>query len=137
MVVGVCESPLLFPSGRGGVDGSLRQDLDLDLERDFVNEEEAPNSDRRPVGGRTNLQDVEFERQCLQGPGWDFVLREQRAPMVRHCWQAVYMRCAVTVVGAGAGAGFWVCSSSSSVVAVAVVDTTLPSRLGCKVKVES
>jgi hypothetical protein len=50
------------------------------------------------------LQDVEFERQLLQGPGWDLVLREQREPVVRHCWQAVYMRCCV------AGA----CSSSSS-----------------------
>jgi len=84
-VFGVCASPLFFPFG-GGVDGFLRP---RGLLRDLVNEEDAPKPVRadaaRPVGGSTNLQDVEFERQFLQGPGWVLVLREQREPVVRHC----------------------------------------------------
>jgi hypothetical protein len=98
LVVGVWASPLIFffPLGGVGVDGFLRL---RGLLRDLVNDEDAPKPVRAdaewPEGGRTNLQSVEFERQFLQGPGWDLVLREQRAPVVRHCWQAVYMRCCV------------------------------------------
>ena len=127
-VFGVCASPppiFFFPLG-GGVDGFLRP---RGLLRDLVNDEDAPKPVRadaaRPEGGSTNLQDVKFERQFLQGPGWVLVLREQRAPVVRHCWQAVYMRCCV--------AGL--CSSSSSSSSLSSSgDTALPPLLGCELE---
>jgi hypothetical protein len=123
-VFGVWASPVFFPMG-GGVDGFLRP---RGLLRDLVNEEDAPKLVRadaaRPVGGSTNLQDVEFERQFLHGPRWVLVLREQRKLVVRHCWQAVYMRSWVAGVS----------SSSSWSSLLSSGETILPLRLGCELE---